>query len=76
MHRARGTPPTFTPEQICSLIALAWEPLVRDGVDLARWPHADVAEEAAARGIVERISAHSVGGFLRELDLKAHRVKG
>jgi transposase len=71
-----GTPATFTPEQICALIALACEPAMRDGVALARWTHADLAEEATARGIVERISAHSVGRFLREADLKPHRVQG
>ncbi|MBK1725367.1 helix-turn-helix domain-containing protein, partial [Thiocystis violacea] len=32
-----GTPPTFTPEQICAIIALACEPAVREGVTLARW---------------------------------------
>ncbi|UHD15091.1 IS630 family transposase [Thiocapsa bogorovii] len=71
-----GTPPTFTPEQICSLIALACEPAMREGVELARWTHADLAEEATARGIVESISSHSVGRFLREADLKPHRVQG
>ncbi|MBK1725360.1 helix-turn-helix domain-containing protein, partial [Thiocystis violacea] len=71
-----GTPPTFTPEQICAIIALACEPAVREGVTLARWTHADLAEEAKARGIVEDISAHSIGRFLREIDLKPHRVQG
>jgi len=71
-----GTPPTFTPEQICSLIALACEPAMREGVELARWTYEDLAEEASARGIVESISSHSVGRFLREVDLKPHRVQG
>jgi transposase len=71
-----GTPPTFTPEQICTIIALACERAVREEVELARWTHADLAEEAAARGIVESISAHSIGRFLREVDLKPHRVQG
>jgi transposase len=71
-----GTPATFTPEQICAIIALACEVPVRAGVELARWSYPDLAEEAAARGIVESISSHSVGRFLREADLKPHRVRG
>jgi transposase len=71
-----GTPATFTPEQICAIIALACEVPVCAGVELARWSYPDLAEEAAARGIVESISSHSVGRFLREADLKPHRVRG
>ena len=29
-----GTPPTFTPEQICAIIALACEPPARDAMEL------------------------------------------
>ena len=71
-----GTPPTVIPEQICAIIALAGKPALGDGVELARWTQADLTEEAAVRGIVESISADSVGGFLREVDLKPHRVQG
>jgi len=71
-----GTPPTFTPDQIRALIALACETPVREGVTLTRWTYPDLAAEAIARGIVESISAHSIGRFLREVDLKPHRVEG
>lgn len=71
-----GAPATFTPEQICSLIALACETPVRDGVQLARWTYADLAAEAIEREIVDSISPHSIGRFLREVDLKPHRVEG
>jgi transposase len=71
-----GTPATFTPEQICAIIALACEVPVCAGVEVARWSYPDLAEEAAARGIVESISSHSGGRFLREADLKPHRVRG
>jgi transposase len=71
-----GTPPTFTAEQICMLIALACETPVRDGVQLARWTYVDLAAEAIEREIVDSISPHSIGRFLREIDLKPHRVEG
>ena len=71
-----GTPATFTPEQICSILALACEPPKRDGRELSHWTHAELAAEAVARGIVESISPDSIGRFLREADLKPHRTRG
>jgi transposase len=71
-----GTPATFTAEQICAIIALACETPRRDGVELTHWTHADLAAEAVARGIVASISPDSIGRFLREADLKPHRVRG
>jgi transposase len=71
-----GTPATFTPEQNCALIALACETPVREGVTLTRWTYPDLAAEAIEREIVESISPHSIGRFLREVDLKPHRVEG
>jgi transposase len=71
-----GTPPTFTAEVICSIIALACEPPSRDGRELTHWTLDDLAAEAVARNIVEGISAGSIGRFLREADLKPHRTRG
>jgi len=71
-----GTPPTFTPEEICSIVALACEPPQRDGRELTHWTLSDLAAVAVARGIVETISAGSIGRFLREADLKPHRTRG
>jgi transposase len=71
-----GTPPTLSPEQICSILALACEPPRRDGQEWVRWTHAELAAEAIARGIVPSISPDSIGRFLREADLKPHRVRG
>lgn len=59
-----GAPPTFTPEQWCQVMALACEPPGDSGRPLSHWTPREVADEAAARGIVERISARSVGRFL------------
>lgn len=71
-----GTPPTFTPEHIGAIVALACESPSRGGHPLTHWTQADLAAEAGARGIVTAISPHSVGRFLRELDLKPHRLRG
>lgn len=71
-----GTPPTFTPEQICEVIALACEPPSENGRPFTHWTHESLAATAVECGIVESISAHSVGRFLREVDLKPHRTEG
>jgi len=71
-----GTPPTFTPEQICAIIALACESPSRGDHPLTHWTQPDLAAEASAREIVSAISPHSVGCFLRELSLKPHRLRG
>jgi hypothetical protein len=70
-----GTPSTFEPEQICAIIALACEPPSEGVRPFTHWTQATLAA-AAEGGIVESLSAHSVGRFLREVDLKPHRTRG
>lgn len=60
-----GTPPTFTPEQICQIVALACEPPEESGRPVTHWTPAELADEAVKRKIVERISPRSVGRFLK-----------
>jgi len=71
-----GTPPTFKPEQLCEIIALACEPPSERGRPFTHWTYASLAAAASEGGIVESISPHSVGRFLREVDLKPHRTRG
>ena len=59
-----GAPPTFTPEQLCQLMAVACEPPGDSGRPISQWTPRELADEAVARGIVPRISARSVGRFL------------
>jgi transposase len=59
-----GTPATFTPEQICRIVALACEDPRDRGRPVTHWTNAELADEAVKRGIVESISPRSVGRFL------------
>jgi putative transposase len=60
-----GTPPTFTPEQVVRIVALACEdPREESGRPITHWTPPELADEAKKRGIVESISARSVGRFL------------
>jgi|SRR5215204_4927719 len=60
-----GTPPTFTPEQVVQIIALACEQPDQAARPVSHWTAREVADEAVQRGIVDRISARSVGRFLK-----------
>jgi transposase len=68
-----GTPATFSTEQICTIIALACEAPNDSGRAITHWTQWEIADEAMKRGIVESISARSIGRFLKEADLKPHR---
>ena len=59
-----GTPATFTPEQLCQLMAVACEPPGDSGRPISQWTPRELADEAVARGLVARISARTVGRFL------------
>lgn len=57
-----GCPGTFTAEQGCQLLAVACE---KPPEHLSHWTRAELAREAARRGIVAQISETSVGRFLK-----------
>jgi transposase len=60
-----GTPPTFSAEQWCQIIALACEPPEASGRPISHWTPREVAAEAITRGIVPTISERHVGRFLK-----------
>lgn len=60
-----GAPPTFSAEQVCQIVALACEAPLESGRPVTHWNTTELADEAMKRGIVEDISARSVGRFLK-----------
>ena len=65
-HRVPGAPATFTPEQICAIVALACEqPAAESDLPLSHWSRSELARCAVERGIVDRISNSSVGRFFK-----------
>ena len=60
-----GTPPTFSAEQVVQIVALACEPPADSGRPISHWTARELAAEAVHRQIVPRISARSVGRFLK-----------
>jgi transposase len=60
-----GAPATFTPEQICQIMALACEDPEKLEVPISQWSQSELARQAVSRGIVTSISHGSVGRFLK-----------
>jgi transposase len=70
-----GCPGKFTAEQLTQLIALACEPPEKSGRPITHWTGQELADEAAARGIVASISASQVNRYLREAELHPHKSR-
>jgi hypothetical protein len=60
-----GTPPTFTPEQLCQILALACEHPTESDRPVTHWTPPELAAEAVKRGIVRSISPRTVGRVLK-----------
>lgn len=68
-----GAPDTFTPEQLCQIIALACEKPEDYDLPITHWTLRELAEEAVKQKIVESISTSHLGRILKDNDLKPHR---
>jgi putative transposase len=60
-----GSPPTFTAEQVCQIIAVACEDPEESERPVTHWTPRELRDEVIKRGIVESISVRSVGRFLK-----------
>jgi putative transposase len=60
-----GCPATFGPEQIVGIVAVACEPPSESGRPISHWTARELADEAAKRRLVKRISPRTVGRFLK-----------
>ena len=60
-----GAPATFTPEQICAVVAMTCEKPSQSERPISQWSQREIADEAIRRGLVPDISQRSVGRFLK-----------
>ena len=67
-----GAPATFSPEQVCAIMALACEPPEKSNLPLSHWSQSELAREAVRRNIVGSISHGSVGRFLKKRPTSSH----
>lgn len=70
----RGRPATFTPEQLCEIVAVACEAPAASGRPVTHWTPRELAEEVIQRGIATSISPRSVGRFLKRSRLETPPV--
>jgi putative transposase len=61
-----GAPATFTPEQICALVAMTCEKPSESERPISHWSQREIADEAMRRGLIPNISQRSVGRFLKK----------
>ena len=61
-----GAPATYTPEQICAVIAMTCEKPSESERPISHWSQREIADEAMRRGLVPCISQRSVGRFLKK----------
>ena len=61
-----GAPATYTPEQICALVAMTCEKPSESERPISHWSQREIADEAMRRGLVPSISQRSVGRFLKK----------
>jgi Homeodomain-like domain len=61
-----GAPVTFTPEQICALVAMTCEKPSESERPISHWSQREIADEAMRRGLIPSISQRSVGRFLKK----------
>lgn len=60
-----GTPPTFSAEQVCHIIAVACEEPQLSGRPITEWTPRELADEVIKREIVSSISTSQVARFLK-----------
>jgi transposase len=61
-----GAPATFTPEQVCAVIAMTCEKPSESDRPISHWSQREIADEAMRRDLVPSISQRSVGRFLKK----------
>ena len=60
-----GTPPTYSSEQYCQILAVALEHPEESGRPISQWTSRELADECNKRGITYGISDRQVGRFLK-----------
>lgn len=60
-----GAKPRITPEETCSIVALACKPPADYGLPLSHWSASDLARQALRQGLVSAISPRTAGRILK-----------
>jgi len=72
-NKRSGRRPTFTPEQVIKITALACTTPKSHEIPLSHWSSRSLARQAVKMQIVQKISPSKIAIFLKQGDLKPHR---
>jgi len=67
-----GSPDTFTPEQLCQIVAMACESPTEYDRPITHWTVRELRDEVVKQGIVPTISRRHVGRILDQNELRPH----
>ena len=67
-----GAPDTFTPEQVCQIVAVACESPAEYDRPITHWTARELRDEVVKQGIVPTISRRHVGRILEQNELRPH----
>lgn len=68
-----GAPDTFTPEQLCQIVAIACEAPAVYGRPITHWTPRELRDEVLKQGIVATISERHIGRLLNQRELRPHK---
>jgi len=68
-----AAPDTFTPEQLCQIVAIACESPAVYGRPITHWTPRELRDEVLKQGIVATISARHIGRLLTQRELRPHK---
>lgn len=70
-----GTPGKFSAEELTQIISVACESPRDSERPVTNWTPRELADEVAKRGIVESISPRHLDRFLKDADIRPHKLK-
>lgn len=70
-----GTPPKFSAESLCQLVALACDSPEKYNRPISHWTQHELQVESIKQGIFESISTRHIGRLLNKLELRPHKNK-
>ncbi len=70
-----GAPDTFTPEQLCQIVAIACESPTEYARPITHWTARELCDEVIKQGIVPTISRRHVGRILDQNALRPHKCQ-
>ncbi len=70
-----GSPDTFTPEQLCQIVAMACEKPEVYNRPITHWTPCELHDEVLKQGIVSSISVRHVGRILEQNELRPHKSR-